>query len=108
MLKKLSSLYYYDYENNLLKQAKINKIDLYTYCLTLLLSTLGVNFYKNFIKISKFMFFQANNTQNESINSGLIGNLINYNKLSINLCNSNDFDINKKVLFSGCILIYYL
>jgi hypothetical protein len=54
------------------------------------------------------MFFQANNTQNESINSGLIGNLINYNKLSINLCNSNDFDINKKVLFSGCILIYYL
>lgn len=104
ILNYLSVLYFYNYENNLLKT---NKIDSYTYFLTLILSVLGVNFYKNFRKISKFMFFKSNNKQNNSSYTELFDSLKNYNKLADNLNDSNNFDINRKVLFSGCILIYY-
>lgn len=107
ILNYLSVLYFYNYENNLLKTNKTNKIDSYTYFLTLILSVLGVNFYKNFRKISKFMFFKSNNKQNNSSYTELFDSLKNYNKLADNLNDSNNFDINRKVLFSGCILIYY-
>lgn len=55
ILDKLS--FFYFYENNLSKKNQGNSSDLYTYFLTLVLSMLGVNFYKNYRKISKFMFF---------------------------------------------------
>ena len=77
ILNYLSVLYFYNYENNLLKTNKIHHLNL-----------------KNIV--NKFMFFKSNNKQNNSSYTELFDSLKNYNKLADNLNDSNNFDINRK------------